>query len=263
MRTSDSTTFLVRPDIERLLTAVPAGPEEFTLALLSRMREVAGFVCNFSRDSSREPETLAWMLMELTSNAISSAPGSVLGRLTGLTRDEMLGVFGTSVIWPGDADIRHPTGSEVNLLRVERVLGMKCGEWLDLPALERFTSLELLPGDGWVTVRASVQPEWRSFAVWVSSTHPPLDGDLSLIRRILREPDTSRDEVLDLRKAHTDSDGMYHIPSFSGGGGLGLLECIRLAGENDLELDWRAPGAGGDQMVFILGRNLEQFSEMD
>jgi len=79
-----------------------------------------------------------------------------------------------------------------------------------------------------------------------------------MIRRVFSDPTRSRKEVLQLRRAHTDREGMYHIPSFSGGGGLGLLECIRLARENALELDWNPPSDEREGLSFILGKGLYQ-----
>ena len=248
---------LVRPDIGALLASPPPGPEGFTLALLAHLRETGQFLSNASDADIPEPETLTWMLMELTSNAVSSALGSVLGRLTGLSRARMLNVFGTSVIWPGEADIWHPSAPEEDILKVEEALGMKSCEWLGLPALDKFESLGLLPGDGWVAVRAAIDRERGSFAVSVVSEHPPLYGDLTTIRQLFSDPDRTRNEVIGLRKTHTDSGGMHHIPSFSGGGGLGLLECMRIAAENDLVLDWKPPEAERGPIVFMLGRNLD------
>lgn len=250
---------LLRPDIAALLTASPPGPEGFTLALLALLRPVAAFACG-TPGSSPEPETLTWMIMELVSNSISSALGSTLGRSTGLSRERMLEVFGTSVIWPGEEAIRSPGGTVKDRRRMSKVLGMEIGEWLDLPALEKFRNLGLLPGKGWVTVQALSDPERMSFSVSVRSSHSPLAGDIKAIRRSLGSPESLKRDVLELRKRHTCSSGMYHIPSFTGGGGMGLLECVRLSAECGLELTWGPPGSDGTGMEFALGRNMGVFA---
>lgn len=253
-------TMLLRPDLTALFTALPPGPEGFTLALLAETRLVAEFVCGATGTGGPGPETLAWMIMELVSNSISSALGSALGRATGLSRERMLQVFGTSVIWPGEEAIRSPGGTEEDERKLEEALGMGIGAWLDLPALEKFRNLGLLPGEGWVTVHALSDPERMSISVSVRSSHLPLAGDMEVIRHILGSPENSKREILELRKRHTCSSGMYHIPSFTGGGGMGLLECARLSAEHGLELTWESPGMDGTGMEFVLGRNAIKFA---
>jgi hypothetical protein len=239
----------LKPDIAALL-AVADGPEPYTLALIEQLRPLTEVFPDSPAWTAEEAGSIAWIAMELVSNAIASALGSALGAATGLPRKDLLEVFGTSAIWPGPEPLWRPEGSGEAFPVVRSTIGMEPADWLRLPVPERFRSLGIEPDACWVLVSCRIGPEAGDIELTVSSQKPPLEGDLEEIRGRLADPDTSGARISRIREPHRDGEGMYHLPSFTGGGGMGLVACARTAVDLGLTLDL-VPSKGDDMQVTL------------
>jgi hypothetical protein len=238
----------LKPDIAALL-ADADGPEPYTLALIEQLRPITEMLTGSSPGWSAEDiGTIGWIAMELVSNAIAAALGIALGDATGLPRKDLLEVLGTSAIWPGPENLHRPAGSREAHNAFRLTVGMEPEDWLRLPVAERFRSIGIRPEAGWVTVSCVVNPESGELGLLVSSLKPPLEGDLVEILGRLTDPDSSRVRISAIREPHRDQDGIYHMPSFTGGGGMGLILCGETARGLGLTLDL-APPIGDDMQV--------------
>jgi len=243
-------TFEWRPDIPSLLAAGD-GPEPYTLALLGQLRPLEDWILG-STDAwtPEEAGRVRWIAMELVSNAVASALGSALGAASGLSRAPLLDVLGTSAVWPGPRPLRRPGGSESDRETMGRAIRTNPDAWLDLPLAERFAALGIDPARGWVGLSCLLDPATGSFDLRVTSAMPPLPGDLEEIRCSLRDPDSIRARTAAARGPFLDGDGICHMPSFTGGGGLGLVESARVAAGLGLALD-AAPDGDEDGAVTV------------
>jgi hypothetical protein len=239
----------LKPDIAALF-AVADGPEPYTLALIGQLRPLTEVISDSPAWTAEEAGSIGWIAMELVSNAIASALGSALGAATGLPRKNLLKVFGTSAIWPGPEHLWRPEGSGEEFRAVRSTIGMEPADWLRLSVPERFRSLGIEPDAGWVLVSCRIGPEAGDIELAVSSQKPPLEGDLEEIRGRLADPDACRVRISRIREPHGDGGGMYHMPSFTGGGGMGLVACARTAVDLGLTLDL-VPSSGNDMQVTL------------
>jgi hypothetical protein len=243
-------TMELRPDIAALL-ADADGPEPYTLALIGQLRPITEMLTDSCPGWSAEDiGTLGWIAMELVSNAIAAAMGSALGHATGIPRRDLLEVLGTSAVWPGPEHLRRPAGSPEAGIAFRLAVGMEPEDWLGMPLAERFQSIGIRAESGWVTVSYSVSPESGELDLLVSSLTPPLEGDLVEIRGRLSDPDACRARISGIRELHRDPEGMLHMPSFTGGGGMGLILCGEKARGLGLTLDL-ASSIGDDIQVTL------------
>ena len=85
------------PDLKTVFNH-STGPEAFTYAIIDELDPVMEFLNRHL--SISDSDSVKWILLELTANAVAAPVCYLLGRKTGLTREEMLSVMGTSALWP-------------------------------------------------------------------------------------------------------------------------------------------------------------------
>jgi hypothetical protein len=185
-------------------------------------------------------ETLLWMLMEITLNALNSRLGSALRALSGLSGGRLLDVLGVNVLYP-DESVTEMDYSGPEAKRLAGLLGMDLEEFVRLPLRGKFDALGVPLSPGWVTLETRTR-EQGSYAVAIRSLCPLHEEDHREVLKRFEDPDGAREEVLERRKPWGDDQGVYRMPSFTGGGGMGLLECIRMAGECGMELEYEPEG---------------------
>ncbi|MCD4774665.1 MAG: hypothetical protein K8S15_01275 [Candidatus Aegiribacteria sp.] len=223
------------PDLETILNR-GSGPEAFTMAILGELDPIMEFLCSHLPISHEE--SVKWILMELTANAITAPISYLLGTKTGLTRDEMLSAIGTSAVWPDSGKENSSSASEEFIIRMEKVLGVSISQWLSMNLTARIGQLVKTSGSSWVSITVYISTAYERFEIVVQSEYPPLRGDIEGIRCCFNSSDETSIRIRKERKPFEDKDGIYHMPSFTGGGGMGLLACIRLAEEKELYLDY-------------------------
>jgi hypothetical protein len=195
------------------------------------------------------------MLLELTANAIAAPISSTLGRKTGLSRDEMLCAIGTSSLWP-DLSMRNTSGStQDSVTRIQEVLGVSIPQWLRMQLNDRMNLVGLTPITNWVQIRADIDSQQNYYNLSVVSGFPPLQGDIEAIRIRFKSTDETSRRIENERKLFEDAEGIYHMPSFTGGGGMGLLHCIWLAKKNALYLDYSVQDNAESGVCFKLANH--------
>ena len=230
-----------------------SGPESFTYAIIDELNPVMEFLKGHLFVS--DDESVKWILMELTANAVTAPISYTLGRETGFTRDEMLSAIGTSALWP-DLSTRNLSGSsKESVIRIEQVLGISIPQWLSMQLKDRIKLLGLTPVSNWVQITANIDVQQNSYNLSVVSAFPPLKGDIETIRCRFKTPDEITNKIRKERAAFEDKEGIYHMPSFTGGGGMGLLACIRLARENNLYLDYSVQDCAVSGVSFRLANH--------
>ncbi len=207
------------------------GPESFVLDLEDQLSPFLDRLGGLLPDGAMD--ALGWVLMELVSNAMLAPLGSALHDRLGLDRDRMLALLGTSAVWPGPRSMRRAGPERLRELFRSRV-GMDVDDWLDLPLRERMGALGVETAADHVTVSAAGGP--ARLEVRVSSSHPPLPGDLEAARERIGDPAVA-ETIARERAPFEDGDGIFHMPSLTGGGGFGLICCSRLCRENGIDLE--------------------------
>jgi len=228
-----------------------SGPETFTYAIIDELDPVIEFLNRHL--SLSDDDSIKWILMELTANAVTAPFSYTLGREAGLTRDEMLSAIGTSALWPDSSMRISSRSSQDSTIRLEKVLGVSIPEWLSMKLKDRMDLLGLTPRSSSVSITASISTEDARFEIVVQSEYPPLRGDIEEIRCRFESTDETFSRIQKERIPFEDEEGIYHMPSFTGGGGMGLLACIRLAKEKGLFLDYDIHEDTGSGVFFILG----------
>ena len=179
---------------------------------------------------------LQWILMEITLNALNCRIGNGLRGLTGRGRGELLEVIGVNVLYPdGSADLADYSGP--GAVELAGRLGMGIPEFVRLALKEKYAVLGTSTAPGWVTLQ-TVSYGGGGFSVKVVSDDPVCDEDHREILRRFVDPVRTREEVLRERSGWEDGDGIFRMPSFTGGGGMGLLACIRKASERGMRLEY-------------------------
>ncbi len=228
-------------------------PEAFTMAILGELDPVMEFLsCHLAIS---DQDSVKWILLELTSNAVTTPIGYTLGSETGLTRDEMFSAIGTSALWP-DLSMRNSFRSaQESVIRIEQFLGISIPEWLSMQVKDRINFLGLTPESNWVQISAKIDVQRKGFCISVVSAFPPLKGDIEAIRYRFESTDETSRRIREERKPFEDKERIYHMPSFTGGGGMGLLACIHLAEEKNLYLDYFVKDDAGSEICFRLGNH--------
>lgn len=230
-----------------------SGPAAFYYSIVDEIDPVMKFLNEHL--SISDDETVKGILLELTSNAVTAPIGYTLGRETGLTRDEMFSAIGTSVLWP-DLSMRNSSrSSPESLIRIEQLLGISIPEWLSMQLKDRINLLGLTPMSNWVQITANIDVQQNCYSLSVVSAFPALKGDIEAIRYRFESTDEASRWIGKERKSFEDEDGIYHMPSFTGGGGMGLIWCIRLAEEKNLCLDYEIGNDTGSGIKFILNNH--------
>jgi hypothetical protein len=187
-----------------------------------------------SADSSVDLEKLRRILMELVSNAVNARLGNRLMKLTGFTRERLLGVFGVNILYPDDT-VGRMDYSNPDARALETALGMTIPLFVRLTLKEKFTALGVDPEDNWVYLDVLCEDS-GSFWVLVGSSDQVCEGDLREILRRFERLETTKSEIRAERAAYEDERGIFRMPSFTGGGGFGLIWCIEVARNEGLNL---------------------------
>lgn len=230
-----------------------SGPEAFYYSIVDEIDPVMEFLNEHL--SISDDETVKGILLELTSNAVTAPIGYTLGRETGLTRDEMLCAIGTSVLWPDLSSRISPVSSQDSVLRMQGVLGVSIPQWLSMNLIDRVSLAGLTFESRWVSITAQISITDERFEIVIQSEYPLLSGDIEEIHCRFETPEEISSRVREERTAFEDEEGIYHMPSFTGGGGMGLLACIRLAEEKNLCLDYEIGKDTGSGIKFILNNH--------
>jgi len=201
-----------------------------------------------STGSSVDAEKLCRILMELVSNAINAKLGNRLMKLTGFTRDRLLGVFGVNILYPDDTvDGMDYSNSDARAL--EAALGMPIPLFVRLSLKEKFTALGVNPEDNWVYLDVFCGNP-GSFRVLVGSSDQVSEEDLREILRRFEKLETTKSEIRVERASYEDDMGIFRMPSFTGGGGFGLVWCIEVARNEDLYLTFLSEHGTDRKPVF-------------
>jgi hypothetical protein len=193
--------------------------------------------------SPESRETLLWILMEITLNAINSRVGKGLSETTGMGRGELLDIIGVNVLYPdGSADRADYSGP--GAVELAGKLDMGIPEFVRLSLEEKLAVLGTGTSPGWVTLE-TVSYGGGRFSVTVLSDDPVSDDDHREILRRFVDPVPARQEVQEENRHWEDGEGIFRMPSFTGGGGMGLLECIRQASECGMRLEYDPLEQGG------------------
>ncbi len=194
---------------------------------------------------------LTWILIELVSNSLTAPLGKVLAQKTGLTRQELLEAFGTSVLWPHPSlDRIDRTVASALRRRLESAIGCSADEFLDLPLCEKSKMLGIPRDEDWLSVVVRFGQRAGGFEILVQSDYGPSEDDHREILSRFKNYEGEKAKVVELRKKHADENGIYHIPSFTGGGGAGLLMCIRTARELGLQFEYLADESSQGRTIF-------------
>ncbi len=221
------------PEIHEITEAASnEDPALFVYAVHDQLDPVVALVG--STGSSVDLEKLRRILMELVSNAVNARLGSRLMKLTGFTRERLLGVFGVNILYPDDS-VDRMDYSNPDARALETALGMPIPLFVRLPLKEKFTALEVDPEDNWVYLDVLCNDS-GSFRVLVGSFDHVCEEDLREILRRFEKLETTKSEILVERAAYEDEMGIFRMPSFTGGGGFGLVWCIEVARNENLYL---------------------------
>jgi hypothetical protein len=240
------------PEINKVFRCA-SGPEPFTKALLRELEPVMQFLSS-SMPLTGE-STIKWILMELASNAVSASTGYLLGKMTGLSRNEMLQAIGTSVVWPDLTRRNKSAASAESTELIEEALGLTIPQWLSMGLRERILRLGLSPEKNWVKIVVNCNTEHYHFNIQVRSEYPSLKEDADEVRCRFESAAAISERILKEHKPFEDEDGIYHMPSFTGGGGMGLLECIRLSENSSLYLNYEIQRDPESRINFTLGNH--------
>jgi len=207
-------------------------PALFVYAVNDQLDPVVGIAG--STGSSVDLEKLRRILMELVSNAINARLGNRLMKLTGFTREKLLGVFGVNILYPDDA-VDRMDYSNPDARSLEIALGMPIPLFVKLSLKERFTALGVDPEDNWVYLDV-LCGDSGSFRILVGSSDQVCEEDLREILRRFEKLETTKSEIRVERAAYEDDMGIFRMPSFTGGGGFGLVWCIEVARNEGLHI---------------------------
>jgi hypothetical protein len=247
-----STHLTIHPGIQTVLRSTEGlEPDTFVEAIHRELDPVIEFL------STGEPEAdleqVRWMLMELTANAILARLGRVLVERTGFSRNALLGALGVNPVWgPEDPEAHEFDEADPVLRSIEEVVGCSIREYLRLPLAEKFETLGTHEHPGWVRLRVSFREETGDFEIFVESDGAPLPEDAEEITRRFTDFECVLAEVKAQAKAYRDAQGRVFRPSFTGGGGMGLLACIRTCKVLGLHLDFLPEEGGERRTVFRL-----------
>ena len=101
-----------------------------------------------------------------------------------------------------------------------------------------------------VSIELILPEDGRGFDVRVGNAGKPTSADCAqLNRRFARYAETRREIEME-RRQHTDPSGRVRIPGTLGGGGMALLECIRVAREKGWDFEYRIEEAPVERTVF-------------
>jgi hypothetical protein len=224
------------PDLAAVIdAAVNEDPALIVYAINSQLGPIVDLTLSSGAEVDREE--LLWILMEITLNAVNAKVGSSLAEVAGYSREKLLEVFQVNILYP-DSTVESKDYSGPDAEAVSSVLGMSIPRFVKLSLSDKLLTLGVTASPGWITIDVSLSEDYPAFSILVRSEDPISDEDHEEIIRRFREPDLVKREVLERRKPWEDEQGVFRMPSFTGGGGVGLLECIRLAAEAGIVLEY-------------------------
>ncbi len=136
--------------------------------------------------------------------------------------------------------------------RVEQRLSMSLERFLSLPQRQKFASVGVFEAPHQILVRCHVAVSTRQVVCDVCSPLPPTDEDLREILVRFQHPEATVHTIQRQRAHRQDADGCYWLPSLTGGGGMGLLACLRKANTADLSLTFLTQAMAKGETVFRL-----------
>lgn len=96
------------------------------------------------------------------------------------------------------------------------------------------------------------------FEILVKNAGRPPEHDREEILRRFQNYGETRRQIERLWEKHTGPDGIVRIPDTAGGGGLALLECIRMAKEGELSFDFYVEESPHPMTVFRIASDTVQ-----
>lgn len=234
------------PDLTAVIRAASnEDPALIVYAINSQLEPVVDRA--LSSGAEVEREVLLWILMEITLNAVNARIGAGLVETTGYVREKLLEVFGVNILYPdSSADSKDSSVPEATV--VAGRLGMDIPRFVKLSLSGKFSALGVITSPGWVTIDTEVSGSPSGFSILVRSEDPIVDEDHEAILWRYRDPVAARREILEKRKPWGDDEGIFRMPSFTGGGGVGLLACITHAGEAGMNLEY-VPEEEGERLA--------------
>ena len=165
----------------------------------------------------------------------------------------LLGALDVNPVWgPADSETRAYDAADPALQALEEAAGRPIRDYLRLRLVEKFRVFGLQGAPDWVRVRASVREGTKDFEVFVESDGAPAPEDAEEIVRRFLDYEGTLAEVKAQAEAYTDARGRMFRPSFTGGGGMGLLVCIRMCETQGLHLDFLREEEKNNLTVFRL-----------
>jgi hypothetical protein len=227
-------------------------PEEVFRAISSELRPVPTFLAA-NHVAQECATTIHWICIELVTNAVNALFSHALIAKTGMSRNALLTVFAANPLW-GEVALNHvkaqPSGTLMQV--VEQRLSMPLEPFLTLPQKQKFASVGVFEAPHQIVVRCDVVSSTQHVVCDVRSPLPPTDEDLHEILARFHEPDATARTIQRQRAHRQDADGCYWLPSLTGGGGMGLLACLRKAHAADLSLTFLKQGVAKGETVFRL-----------
>jgi hypothetical protein len=227
-------------------------PEEVFRAISSELRPVPTFLAanHVAQDCTTR---IHWICIELVTNAVNALFSHALIAKTGMSRNTLLSVFAANPLW-GEVAFNHVTAqtSGIRMQQIEQCLSMPLERFLTLPQHQKFASVGVFEAPHQIIVRCGVASATRHVVCDVCSPLPPTDDDLHEILARFHEPDATARTIQRQRAHRQDADGCYWLPSLTGGGGMGLLACLRKAHTANLSLTFLKQGVAKGETVFRL-----------
>ncbi len=203
-------------------------PEEVFHAITTELHPVLS--CLRAHHHRQECELILWILTELITNAVNALFSAALITKTHLSRNILLTVFQVNPLH-GEVALRRlsPSPSEAVVRTIEHGLGMRIPTFLRLPHRDKFTHVGVWDAPHDILVQYARDDAVPAWACQVESSVPPTRDDVKEIRARIHRYDTTLNAIHEQRRDLKSSDGCYWLPSLTGGGGMGLLACLRKA----------------------------------
>ncbi|MHC5037491.1 MAG: hypothetical protein ACYTHM_09275 [Planctomycetota bacterium] len=238
--------------IAPLVDAGSTGDPEALFRAIERQVEPAVRILDTGA-SRPDPEKVKWILIEVVTNALTAPVGATLMERTGLSRNALLEAFGSSVLWPHpSAEHQEPAGTKPDRERIASVVGMSVADFMSLPLSGKFRLLGIPSDRSWIRVEVRAGPGKGNFEIFVDSDRSASADDEAEIRKRFEDPGGQKEKIASVREDYVDAEGIYHLPSFTGGGGTGLLACMKTVAEQGLFFDYLSEAAPEGKTRFRL-----------
>jgi len=101
-----------------------------------------------------------------------------------------------------------------------------------------------------VSIETLIAEDGRGFDVRVANVGKPTAAEREQLEQRFRHYAKTRRHIEALRRKYTDASERIRIPGALGGGGFGILECIRVAREKNLSFEYFVEEAPAGRTVF-------------